>query len=157
MAIKSAGAVFGAVGLLLAAAAGPVHAAAAPEGAAWIAVSDATLAQARGGFDPGNGLLVSLGVERLVLRNGGVVSSQALNIVDAASGAGALTLLQNGAAVTGPMAGAFGATVIQNNLNNQVLRTETIISGTLTSASLLTSMNFQGSLRDALAHSVSAP
>jgi hypothetical protein len=41
----------------------------------WQPVSAAQLDEARGGFELGNGLQVSLGVERLVSINGGVVAS----------------------------------------------------------------------------------
>lgn len=128
------------------------------------AVDDATLDAARGGFDLGGGLVMSLGIERTVSVNGVVQSATALNIADmsrlgseqagqVAASLGALSLVQNGAGntlISAPLAQAMGATVVQNSLNDQLLRTQTVISSTLNSAALLKTMNFQGSLLDAL-------
>lgn len=129
-----------------------------------VPVDDAALDALRGGFDLGSGLVMSLGIERTVSINGAVTSATSLNIADvsrlsseqagqAAAALGALTLVQNGAGnlfIGGPMNQAIGATVVQNSLNDQVLRTQTVISSTVNSAELLKTINFQGSLLDAL-------
>jgi len=128
------------------------------------AVDDAALDAMRGGFDLGGGLVMSLGIERTVSINGMVTSATSLNIADvshlnseqagqAAAALGALTLVQNGAGnlfIGGPMNQALGATVLQNSLSDQVLRTQTVISSTVNSAELLKTINFQGSLLEAL-------
>lgn len=129
----------------------------------WTPVADAVLDGARGGYDLGAGLVMSLGVERLATVNGNVVSSSSFNIADLSRlGAGeaaqvrdaaaALNLLQNGAGNVfqiGPMEQVAG-TVIQNTLNDQVLRTQTIINTSVNSLELLKVMHFQEGLRDAL-------
>ncbi|HEU4844602.1 MAG TPA: hypothetical protein VFT05_10085 [Burkholderiaceae bacterium] len=137
----------------------------------WVAVDDSRLDAARGGLDAGNGLILSLGVERLVSINGNVVASSNFSISDvgklAAGGAGgvgttgdavaALTLVQNGAGnVFAPaMAGqAIGALVIQNSASDQLIRSQTTISTVVNSLSLLKNLNFEGGLRDALSNAV---
>ncbi|HAT30060.1 MAG TPA: hypothetical protein DCW29_04180 [Janthinobacterium sp.] len=135
----------------------------------WVAVGDAELERARGGFDLGGGLLMSLGVDRTVTVNGNVLSSSAFNIADvsrltgqeasAAASAAGLNLLQNGAGNTflaGAMPQALAGTVIQNSLNDQVLRTQTVINASVNSFDLLKMMNFQDSLRTALSNAVGA-
>lgn len=136
--------------------------AAAAPGPDWQPVDAAVLAEARAGFESGGGLLMSLGVERLVTLNGNVVSSSAFSIAEGGRlGAGApaatFSLLQNGAGNTflaGPMSQALAATVIQNSLNNQVLGTRTVINATVNSLELLKAINFQGSLQTALSNAV---
>ncbi|HEY5801656.1 MAG TPA: hypothetical protein VIT92_15650 [Burkholderiaceae bacterium] len=128
-------------------------------------VDDRALDDVRGGFDFGNGLIMSLGVERLVSINGSVISSQSFNIADVtklsqeqAKGAfdaiNGLTLIQNGAGnhfSANDVPNTFAGTVIQNTLSNQDLKTQTIINTSVNSAELLKGMNFQTNLRDALA------
>jgi hypothetical protein len=147
----------------------PALAAADPFDAA-APVADTTLAGTRGGFETGNGLLVSLGVERLVSINGAVVASSTFSISDvtkvsateaqlASEAVAAVTLVQNGSGnvfqqdSTLP---ALGALVIQNSANDQLIRSQTTISTTVNSLSLLKSLNFAGSLRDALNSAVGA-
>ena len=132
--------------------------------AAEAAVSDSRLDTMRGGFDAGNGLLLSLGVERLISINGTTVAnngfsvdnvtklsqSQAQSLSDAAS---ALTLVQNGPANVfqpGPLAATLGGVVIQNSANDQLIRSQTTINAVLNSGSLLKALNFGSSMRDAL-------
>ncbi|HEU4375107.1 MAG TPA: hypothetical protein VFS02_16550, partial [Telluria sp.] len=50
----------------------------------------------------------------------------------------------------------IGGVVIQNTLNDQLIRSETVISSTVNSASLLKSLNFQASLSDALTRAAGA-
>lgn len=107
----------------------------------WQPVSEQQLDQCRGGFDFGNGLLVSLDVERLISINGNVVSSNRLNIDEMAR----LTTAQAEAAQA-----AMAGQVIQNSASGQLIRSQTTISTTVNSLSLLKTLNFEGSLRDAL-------
>lgn len=132
----------------------------------WQPVDDAMLAEARGGFDLGGGLVMSLGIERVVSINGDVISSSAFNIADVSklnseqAGLGtelsSLNLLQNGAgnSFLATLPQTVGATVIQNSLNDQVLATRTVINTSLNSSELLKAINFQDSLRTALSNSV---
>lgn len=134
----------------------------------WVAVDDGRLAAARGGLDAGNGLILSLGVERLVSINGNVVASSNFAISDvgklaagdsrlAGEAVAALTLVQNGVgnefapALTGQAAGAL---VIQNSASDQLIRSQTTISTVVNSLSLLKNLNFEGGLRDALSNAV---
>ncbi len=134
----------------------------------WPPVPDSALERARGGLDFGNGLLVSLGVERLVSINGNVVASSNFSIADATKLGGAeaaragealaaLTLVQNGPGNVFLPAGAdraAGALVIQNSVNDQLIRSQTTISATVNSLSLLRAGQFEGGLRDALSNAV---
>ncbi len=133
----------------------------------WLPLPDHALELARGGFDLGNGLLVSLGVERLVSINGNLVASSNFSIADvtklsgaealrAGAALAALTLVQNGPGnvfLPGGMDQA-GALVIQNSANDQLIRSQTTISTTVNSLSLLKTLQFEGALRDALSNVV---
>jgi hypothetical protein len=133
----------------------------------WLPLPDHALEQARGGFDLGNGLLVSLGVERLISINGNLVASSNFSIADvtklsgaealrAGAALAALTLVQNGPGnvfLPGGMDQA-GALVIQNSANDQLIRSQTTISTTVNSLSLLKTLQFEGALRDALSNVV---
>lgn len=144
----------------------PGHAVADPADG-WLPLPDHALEQARGGFDLGNGLLVSLGVERLVSINGNLVASSNFSIADvtklsgaealrAGAALAALTLVQNGPGnvfLPGGMDQA-GALVIQNSANDQLIRSQTTISTTVNSLSLLKTLQFEGALRDALSNVV---
>lgn len=44
-----------------------------------------------------------------------------------------------------------GGVVIQNSLNDQLIRTHTVICSSVNSMALLKTLNFQGSMSDALA------
>ena len=137
--------------------------AAAPAGA-WAPVSEGALNAMRGGFDLGNGLVMSIGIERLVSINGNVVSSSSFSLGDVAqlssaqarSGAYAMSsinLVQNGNDNTflpGPLPSSTLGTVIQNSLNNQTLGAITVVNSTVNSLELLKSINFQGTLQNAL-------
>jgi hypothetical protein len=134
----------------------------------WVPVNEDQLEQMRGGFDLPTGLSVSLGIERLVSINGNVVARTSFNISSLNQLSGeqlqqtrealsSVKLIQNGsdniyhAADT---SGAIGGVVIQNTLNDQLIRSQTVISSTVNSASLLKTLNFQGSLSDALTRAV---
>ena len=135
-----------------------------PPAAGWTAVSEETLEQARGGFDVPGGLSLSFGIERLVSINGRVVSSVAFTIADVAhlsveeaslarTAIASMNVVQNGVGNVfspSPMAQTMAATVIQNSLNDQVLRTQTIVNGSVNSLQLLKLANFQDTLQNAL-------
>lgn len=123
----------------------------------------------RGGFTGADGLKVSLGIERMVHVNGSLVSHTSLQIADVgrldadqARQAGAalahVTLVQNGNAnMAAPAFSAetLGATIIQNSLNNQQIESRTLINSSVNSASLLGTINFGGSLNDAIMRAAS--
>ncbi|MYM74461.1 hypothetical protein GTP56_20010 [Duganella sp. FT134W] len=134
--------------------------------AGWAAVDDGELEQVRGGFALGDGLLVSLGVERLVSINGTVVASTHFSIPDMtqlsaaeaamASDALAAVVVQNGAGnLVAPLATqGLGALLIQNSVNDQAIRSQTTISTTVSNLAMLKAANFESSLRDALSAAV---
>lgn len=127
------------------------------------AVLDAT----RGGFVTPAGLTVSLGIERLVLLNGEVVARSNVQIADIArldaaqaqqtrAALSSVNLLQNGAdnMNAAPMSTPLGGTVVQNSLNNQHIDTRTVINSSVNSIGMLTTLNFQGTIGNALARAV---
>lgn len=129
----------------------------------WAAVDDSALEQARGGFDPGNGMLVSLGVERLVSINGTVVVNSRFSIPDVtqlsaadarlASDALAAAVVQVGAGNRidpDLSAQTMGALLIQNSANDQAIRSQTTISTTVGNLAMLKAANFASTLREAL-------
>jgi hypothetical protein len=143
--------------------------AAAPAAAEdWTPVTDETLARSRGGFTTAAGLQMSLGIERLVSINGEIVARTRVDISDLNHLSGeqlrqtrdalsSVKLIQNGGDniyQAGASANAGGGMVIQNTLNDQLIRSQTVISSTVNSASLLKTINFQGSVGDALARAV---
>jgi hypothetical protein len=130
-------------------------------------VPDEVLAETRGGFD--SNLVVSLGLERLVTINGNLVSGIQFNVADLAHITGpeaamvrdALApsqLVQNGMgnAVSDPMmlSQTVSALLIQNTANDQLIRSQTTINASVNTLSALKGMNFEGSLRQALAGAV---
>jgi hypothetical protein len=137
---------------------------------AWVAVGSATLERARGGFSTPNGLEISLGIERLVSINGDIVAHTAFQIADignltsdeaaqTSQALSSLKLVQNGSdniylANLSPQ--IMNGTVIQNSLDNQLIRSETVISASVNSMGLLKTLNFQGSLNAALANALGA-
>jgi hypothetical protein len=133
----------------------------------WAAVDDSTLEEARGGFDLGNGMLVSLGVERLVSINGSVVVNSRFSIADMTqlSAAEARTVSDALAAAVvqvGPgntvdptlPAQTLGALLIQNSANDQAIRSQTTINTTVGNLAMLKAVNFESALRDALSSAV---
>ncbi|SFG65913.1 hypothetical protein SAMN05518865_115135 [Duganella sp. CF458] len=117
----------------------PAMAQGPPEG--WAAAPDAQLEQARGGFENGSGLLVALGVERMVEVNGVVVARNRVELAD-------MTRLANS-----PEAGAaLAPMLVQNNTNGQLIRSLTTIDLTVNALSALKSMNLEGNLRQALSN-----
>lgn len=133
-------------------------------GDAWTPVPPAALEQARGGFTTPTGLSLSIGVERLVSVNGEVVarnsvafagSREGVRTIDApGTGGGQLpVVIQNGMGnrLEAALDAAPGAIVIQNSLNDQAIRSETVVSASVNSLSLVKSMNFAESVGQALA------
>lgn len=135
----------------------------------WARVDDSALDGARGGFTIGNGLTVSLGIDRLVSINGDAVSHTRIDIADlgriggeaakqSSEALSSVKLIQNGSANiynAGESSASMAGLVIQNSLSNQLIRTDTVISSTVNSAGLLNALNFQGTLQDAVNHAVS--
>ena len=136
----------------------------------WVAVNDGQLEAMRGGFTTRSGLAVSLGIDRLVSINGNVVARTSFDIADlnhmseeqarlTRDALSSVKLIQNGSDniyQAGESSRVLGGVVIQNTLNDQLIRSETVISSTVNSASLLKSLNFQASLSDALTRAASA-
>lgn len=130
--------------------------------AGWKQVGAGALAAMRGGFTTVAGLSLSLGVERLVSINGEVVARTNFQIANVGMISGdearhardainSFTLVQNGPNnfAAGDSLGAGRGTFVQNSLNGQTISTQTIISSSVNSMSLLKDLNFQGGLRDA--------
>jgi hypothetical protein len=127
------------------------------------AVDPAALDGLRGGFDLGNGLAVSLGIERFVTINGNVLERSQLELGDlgsltsggakiGADAAGQVRLIQNGVGGLNVNLGnnALGGTFIQNSLNDQLISNQTIINASVNARGMLQSMNFQSTLANAL-------
>ena len=135
----------------------------------WLAVSNHTLDQLRGGFDVGGGLMVSFGISRALFINGQVVTSTSFQVGDTSK----LTAVQtdvlskqissqvqaqvvqngtgnsvNGAAVV-PL-----AIYIQNTLNDQTIRNQTVIQATSNGLSLVKNLNLETTVNDALNNAV---
>lgn len=109
----------------------------------WTPAPDAQLEQARGGFDTGNGLLVALGVERMVEVNGVVVARNRVELADV----GRL-------ADSAQARDALAPLLVQNNANGQLIRSLTTIDLTVNALSTLKGMNLEGNLRQALSGAV---
>lgn len=137
----------------------------------WWAVGDQKLSQLRGGFDLGSGLFVSFGISRAVYINNQLVTTTAFQTqgldklaqVQFAELARQLSaqpqVVQNGprntvdtGALTLPL-----ATYIQNTLNNQTIRTETVIQATTNGAALLRHMNLQSTINEAVNQAIGGP
>jgi hypothetical protein len=134
-------------------------------GEGWVPVDESVLDQSRGGFTFETGLQLMLGIEREVSINGDVVARTSLQLTDisrlsaeqaqqTSQALSEVKLVQNGRdnIYVGAMsAQTLGGTVIQNSLNDQLIRTHTVIHSSVNSMALLKSLNFQGSLGDAIA------
>lgn len=90
----------------------------------WERASDGELEQLRGGFVLPNGLSIDFSLERIVSLNGAVVSSSFFQLP------GNALLFQNGNLnqASDIVGGAPLASVIQNNLDNQMIKTMTDIN-----------------------------
>ncbi|RDI98081.1 hypothetical protein DVT68_13440 [Dyella solisilvae] len=129
----------------------------------WTPVSQDALDETRGGFDLGNGLVASFGIDRAVYVNGNLVTSTSFNVPDiahiTAQQASAMAAALNTISVvqvgpnntfdaTGLQATSAG-TVIQNTLNHQNIQSITTLNTTVNSLNAFR----QGSLQDALQQS----
>jgi len=140
------------------------------EPSAWGAVSDERLGKMRGGFvEATTGFTVSFGIVRTVSINGDVVNTTSFNLPDvtkitvaqanmASAAIAESNIIQNG---TGNFidpsvkAQLGGGTFIQNSLNDQTIKTLTVINAGVNSMGILKSMNAQSALKDALIGSIS--
>jgi hypothetical protein len=134
------------------------------------ALDSAALDQVRGGFAYTDGLLVTLGIDRLISVNGNVVEQSSLEFGDVgklASGATRLAadavqgvrVIQNGqpAQVAASLAsGALGGTVIQNSLNDQMISNQTTLRASVNSAGVVQALNFNATLNQALNSAVTS-
>ena len=131
--------------------------------AGWTPVSQDTLDDARGGYDLGNGLMASFGIDRAVYVNGNLVTSTSFNVPDIAhmtpAQATAMQSALNTVTVTqiGPnntfdpssIGQNAGATVIQNTLNGQHIQSITTINTSVNSLNVFRQANFQDALQQA--------
>jgi len=135
-----------------------------PEQRTWLAASNLTLDQLRGGFDVGSGLAVSFGISRAVVVNGQLVTSTLFQVADIGkltsaqaqvlgqqAGLQAL-VIQNGPgnAIAAGAASTPLAIYVQNTLNNQTIHTETVIQATSNSLGMVKSLNLQATINDAI-------
>lgn len=89
----------------------------------WDRASDSELDQLRGGFELPNGTNIDFSLDRITSLNGSVVSSSFFQLPENAS------LFQNGTLNQAPELAMTGlGSVIQNNVDNQVIRTVTDIN-----------------------------
>lgn len=133
----------------------------------WLAVGDRQLDAMRGGFDVGNGLLASFGIGRVVYVNGSLVASTSVSVPDI----GRMTPAQAGALATamgtsviqvGPgntfspstLDRAVAATVIQNSLDNQDIRSLTTIDASVNNLGQFRSGRLADTLQTALINSL---
>ena len=131
------------------------------------AVDSAMLEAARGGFVTPDGLMVTLGLERMVSINGTVVERTEMQLGDigklargeatlSREAVGELRLIQNGDVRTlaGNAQNLLGGTIIQNSLNDQAIRNQTAINATVNTGGMLRALNFGASLNNALSTAV---
>ncbi len=136
----------------------------------WLFVDDASLAATRGGFDLGGGMSISFGLTRMVTVNGDLVTSTSIQIPDLsrltnaqsamlASQFGAVRIVQNGMIATADNArlpGAPGTTLIQNSLDNQMIKSRTVLDVNVGSLGILKAFNTQSAIRDAVINALSS-
>ena len=134
----------------------------------WLAASNHTLDSLRGGFDVGSGLMVSFGISRALYINGQLVTSTAFQVGDITKLTPAQAelisqqvfsqaqVVQNGPGNTVDTSAAIVplAMYIQNTLNDQTIRNQTVIQATTTGLSLVKSMNLQGTLNDSINNAI---
>ncbi|MFC4762571.1 hypothetical protein [Dyella koreensis] len=138
----------------------------ASEVAQWSPVNANRLDETRGGFDLGNGLVASLGIDRAVYINGALVTSTKIDIPDIAhittaqanalaSASGATTVVQNGPGNSfdpSALSHTIAATVVQNTLNNQNISTVTTMNISVNNLSMFRGLNLQQSLQSVAAN-----
>jgi hypothetical protein len=134
----------------------------------WLTVSNQRLDNMRGGFDLGLGLLVSFGITRATYINQELVTSMTLQLGDisklTALQAQRLSqqinlpsqVIQNGGGnlvESGAMNLPLG-TYLQNTLNNQVLRTQTVIDINTNGLGMMKNFNFQAMMQEAITNAL---
>lgn len=134
----------------------------------WLAASDHQLAQQRGGFSLGQGLMVSFGVSRAVYVNGQLVTATSFQVNDltrlSPAQAALLArqipaqaqLVQNGPGnqLAPDAALAPFTTYIQNTLNDQTIRSQTVIQASTNGLAMIKNLNLQTTLNDALGNAI---
>ncbi|OOG56933.1 hypothetical protein [Rhodanobacter sp. C03] len=134
-----------------------------PNALGWLAVSNGRLDVIRGGFDAGNGLVASFGIDRAIYVNGNLVTSTSVYIPDVsqitasqavalAAATNTLNLVQNGVGNTfNPISLSSGiaATVIQNTLNNQAISSLTTLNVSVNSLNAFRLQNMVDALQTA--------
>ena len=137
-------------------------------GRVWLAASDESLSRIRGGFDLGSGLVVSFGISRAVYVNGQLSTSTLFQVSDLnrlnatqtatfsqLAGTKALVVSNGpGNALEAAAATVPFATYIQNTLNNQTIRNETVIQASSNGLGLIKNLNLQQSISDAITRAV---
>ncbi|WP_394781064.1 hypothetical protein [Undibacterium sp.] len=133
----------------------------------WAAVGEERLDESRGGFDAG-GLVMSFGIERAVYINGNLVTTTSFNISDVgkistdqmktlSSQAAAMGLVQNGPGNSFQLTsgnGSLPGSVIQNTLNNQNIKSTTVINATTNSLNLIRGINTLDTFTNAVSGSL---
>jgi hypothetical protein len=131
----------------------------------WTAIGEDRLDESRGGFDAGNGLIMSFGIERAVYINGNLVTTTSFNVSDVgkitsdqmktlSAQAAAMGLVQNGPGNTFQLTSGAPGSIIQNTLNDQTIKSMTVINATSNSLNLIKNLNTQGTLNDAIYNSL---
>ena len=136
-------------------------------GSEWQPVDPGRLAQMRGGFQMPSGMMLSFGIERVVLVNGELTARIAVQIPDVAritpEQAQALADFNRGLVVQigdgnrFDPAQAAGGLVIQNTLDDQDIRTLTRIDVGVDTLGAYQSLNASGALTDALIRAPGGP
>ncbi|AIF48656.1 hypothetical protein [Dyella japonica] len=135
----------------------------APQAGGWVPVSQDVLDGIRGGFEVGNGLLASFGINRAVYVNGNLVTQTSFNVPDigrmTAAQASAMQTALNSMSLTqiGPnntfdpssLGQVSAGTLIQNTLDNQKIQTITTLNTSVNSLNVFRSANFQDALQQA--------
>ena len=145
----------------------PTQAMPKPGESIWLAASDRTLDKMRGGFDLGMGLMVSFGISRAVYINGQLITSttfrvgdltsltpqQAVALSQQISSQSQAQVVKNGPGNTMELSVGTAplSTFIQNTLNNQNIRNQTIIDVTSNGMGIVKGLNLQATIDAAIA------
>jgi len=135
---------------------------------AWaLPVGNVQLDAMRGGFDSGNGLLASFGIDRVVYVNGSLATHTSVSIPDIghmtaaqahalAAVDGVLTVVQGGQGNTAALvpSGAATATVIQNSLDGQHIQSLTTMDASVDHLDQFRSARLGDTLQGALIQSL---
>lgn len=134
---------------------------------AWsLPVGNVQLDAMRGGFDSGNGLLASFGIDRVVYINGNLATRTSVSIPDIghmtpaqahalAAVDGVLTVVQGGQGNTAALApSGTAATVIQNSLDGQHIQSLTTMDASVDHLDQFRSARLGDTLQGALIQSL---